>query len=72
MGLERVEVLDVVGLLDRLFVTFESSGRFMGWSACGTCRGVGHHPGRSPRALGVLGGQGAGRDRAHGDGRVTL
>ncbi len=31
--------------------------------------GVGHHPGRSPRALGVVGGQGAGRHLAHRHGR---
>ena len=31
VGLERVEVLDVVRLLDRLIVTVESTDRLMGW-----------------------------------------
>ncbi len=129
VGLERVEVLDVVRRADRLFVTVESIDRLMGCGACGTratvkdwdrveladlpafgcpvtlvwlkrrwrcgeadcgegtwtedrpdiaparstmtppSRRVGHHPGRSPRALGVVGGQGAGRHLAHRHGR---
>jgi transposase len=36
VGLERVEVLDVVPHHDRLFVTVESTDRMMGCSACGT------------------------------------
>ncbi len=36
VGLERVEVLDVVRLLDRLVVTVESTDRLMGCGACGT------------------------------------
>ncbi len=36
VGLERVEVLDVVRRLDRLVVTVESTERLMGCSACGT------------------------------------
>jgi len=36
VGLERVEVLDVVRLLDRLFVTIESTDRLMGCRVCGT------------------------------------
>ncbi len=36
VGLERVEVLDVERLLDRLFVTIESTERLMGCRACGT------------------------------------
>ncbi len=36
VGLERVEVLDVVRLLDRLFVTVESTDRLVGCRACGT------------------------------------
>lgn len=36
VGLERVEVLDVVRLLERLVVTVESTERLMGCSACGT------------------------------------
>jgi hypothetical protein len=34
--LERVEVLDVVRLLDRLFVTIESTDRRIGCGECGT------------------------------------
>jgi transposase len=36
VGLERVEVLDVVRRFDRLFVTVESTDRLMGCGACGT------------------------------------
>ncbi len=36
VGLERVEVLDVVRRADRLFVTVESIDRLMGCGACGT------------------------------------
>jgi transposase len=36
VGLDRGEVLDVVGLFDRLFVTVESTERLMGCRACGT------------------------------------
>ncbi len=36
VGLERVEVLDVVRHHDHLVVTIESSERIMGCSACGT------------------------------------
>ena len=36
VGLERVEVLDVVRRLDRLFVTVESTERLIGCGACGT------------------------------------
>jgi transposase len=36
VGLERVEVLDVVRVLDRLFVTIESTDRLLGCRACGT------------------------------------
>ncbi|MBW3611559.1 MAG: transposase, partial [Actinobacteria bacterium] len=36
VGLERVEVLDVVRLLERLVVTVESTDRLMGCGACGT------------------------------------
>jgi transposase len=36
VGLERVEVLDVVRRLDRLIVIIESTDRLMGCSACGT------------------------------------
>ena len=36
VGLQRVEVLDVVRLLERLVVTVESTDRLMGCGACGT------------------------------------
>jgi hypothetical protein len=43
VGLERVEVLDVVRHHDRLVVTIESTERLFGSSACGT-RGEDHVP----------------------------
>jgi hypothetical protein len=59
VGLERVEMLNVVRLRDRFVVTVESTDRLMGCSACGTRakvysaigrwmkRGVGGSRGRS-------------------------